>query len=103
MKQVKDLTPEQLKKLFCAAVTFNNEYHKSLIAIVEQHYGEITIRWDVIENSERWVIYNSIAEIELTESLKFRCGTKFGDFHGALLFDIVAAYKCLEEFELITT
>jgi len=104
MKSITELTTEQLKKLFCEAIGFNTPNRdETFVVKLEQRYGEITAIWD----DDRWVISNAVAQIELTESIKFRCslGWSINDvkqiYDNGLLFDIVGAYNCLNEFGLI--
>lgn len=96
---VKELTSDQLKKIFCNGLAFHssNRANGDFVQMFEEHYGKIDIEWQ----EDRWYISNEVAYVEVTQTIKFRCGSNMYGQSNAMIFDLIEVYNLLKEYEVI--
>jgi len=97
--KIKDLKPNQIKQLYCSAMGWHNALDGNpTTEKFDEFYDMIQFEWD----EDRWTIIGRIAQIEITEDLHFRCGTKFNSCGiGGVAFNIKAVFDCLKNFDVI--
>jgi hypothetical protein len=97
---ISELKHNQLKQIFCAAMGWwlHLDDRKPTSKEFDDLYESIEIEWD----TDRWSISNKYTQIEITESLFFRCGTNFvSNGIGGQAFDLKAVFDCLKSYGVL--
>jgi hypothetical protein len=98
---IKNLTENQLKSLYCAALGWQFELNKQ-----EKDLSKFDEFYDNIKTerlNDRWIITDGYVQIELLDDLFFRCGFKEDNYEkGGVVFDLQAVLNLLKTLNLIS-